>query len=190
MPRINLLPWREGLRQKRKKDFITAIGAAVLIAGLITLVSKLTVKQWTENQTTRNDVLKAEITELDRRIEEILGLENQKERLLARMDIIEQLQRSRPEIVHLFDELVETLPQGVYLTEITQVAGRIEILGTAQSSTRVSALMRNIDDSDWLSDPGLDVVETVDVGAGRNARFTIFAEQVSLNDVENGVSLP
>ncbi len=190
MPRINLLPWREGLRQKRKKDFLAAIGAAVLIAGLITLVSKLTVKQWTQNQTSRNDVLKVEITELDRRIEEILGLENQKERLLARMDIIEQLQRSRPEIVHLFDELVETLPQGVYLTEITQVSGRIEILGTAQSSTRVSALMRNIDDSDWLRDPGLDVVETVDVGAGRNARFTIFAEQVSLNDIENGVSLP
>ncbi len=184
MPRINLLPWRAGLRQKRKKDFLTALGAAVLVAGLITVVSKLTVKQWTQIQESRNDVLKAEITELDRRIDEILGLENQKERLLARMEIIEQLQRSRPEVVHLFDELVEALPQGVYLTEITQADVRIEISGTAQSSTRVSAMMRNIDDSEWLRDPGLDVVETVDEGAARNARFTIFAQQISQSGEE------
>ena len=190
MPRINLLPWRDELRQKRKKDFLTALGAAVLVAAFITLAFKLTVIQWIQNQESRNDVLKAEITELDRRIDEILGLENQKERLLARMEIIEQLQRSRPEVVHLFDELVETLPQGVYLNSITQSATRIEISGTAQSSTRVSALMRSIDDSEWLRDPGLDVVETIEDGTARNAQFTIFAQQISLNDDEGGVMLP
>ncbi len=161
-----------------------ALGGAVLIGGVITLATKLTVKQWTQNQESRNDVLKTEITELDRQIDEILGLENQKERLLARMDIIEQLQRSRPEIVHLFDEIVDALPEGVFLTDISQTAARIEISGTAQSSTRVSALMRNIDGSDWLRDPGLDVVQTVVNGAARNAQFTIFAQQVSVNDEE------
>ncbi len=184
MPRINLLPWREELRQKRKKDFLMALGGAVLIAGFITMATKLTVKQWIQNQESRNTVLKTEITELDRQIDQILGLENQKERLLARMDIIEQLQRSRPEIVHLFDELVDALPEGVFLTDISQTAARIEISGTAQSSTRVSALMRNIDGSDWLRDPGLDVVQTVVNGAARNAQFTIFAQQVSVNDEE------
>jgi type IV pilus assembly protein PilN len=184
MPRINLLPWREELRQKRKKDFLMALGGAVLIAGFIMMATKLTVKQWIQNQESRNTVLKTEITELDRQIDQILGLENQKERLLARMDIIEQLQRSRPEIVHLFDELVDALPEGVFLTDITQAAARIEISGTAQSSTRVSALMRNIDGSDWLRDPGLDVVQTVVNGAARNAQFTIFAQQVSVNDEE------
>tara|TARA_B100001971_G_C18020834_1_gene447293 strand:+ start:80 stop:652 length:573 start_codon:yes stop_codon:yes gene_type:complete len=190
MPKINLLPWREELRQKCKKDFLMALGGAVLIAGFITLASKLTVQQWIQNQESRNNVLKAEITELDRQIDEILGLENQKERLLARMGIIEQLQRSRPEVVHLFDELVDALPEGVFLTEITQAAARIEISGTAQSSTRVSALMRNIDSSEWLRDPGLDVVETVEDGAARNAEFTIFAQQVSISDEEGEVLLP
>ena len=184
MPRINLLPWREELRQKRKKDFLMALGGAVLIAGLITMATKMTVRQWIQNQESRNTVLKTEITELDRQIDEILGLENQKERLLARMDIIEQLQRSRPEIVHLFDELVDALPEGVFLTDISQAAARIEISGTAQSSTRVSALMRNIDGSEWLRDPGLDVVQTIVNGAARNAEFTIFAQQVSVNDEE------
>jgi type IV pilus assembly protein PilN len=182
MPRINLLPWREELRQKRKKDFLMALGGAVLIAGFITFATKLTVGQWIQNQESRNTVLKTEITELDRQIDQILGLENQKERLLARMDIIEQLQRSRPEIVHLFDELVDALPEGVFLTEISQTAARVEISGTAQSSTRVSALMRNIDGSEWFRDPGLDVVQTVVNGAARNAEFTIFAQQVSMND--------
>jgi type IV pilus assembly protein PilN len=189
MPRINLLPWREELRQKRKKDFLMALGGAVLIGGFLTLASKMTVQQWIQNQETRNNVLKAEISELDRQIDEILGLENQKERLLARMDIIEQLQQSRPEVVHLFDELVDALPEGVFLTQITQAAARIELSGIAQSSTRVSALMRNIDASEWMRDPGLDVVETVEDGAARNAEFTIFAQQVSLNDDEE-VLLP
>ena len=190
MPRINLLPWRAEARQKRKKDFLMALGAAVLVGAFITITGKLTVLQWIQNQEARNDLLKTEITVLDRRIDEILGLENQKERLLARMEIIEQLQRSRPEVVHLFDELVETLPQGVYLNEIIQTASRIEISGTAQSSTRVSALMRNIEDSDWLREPGLDVVETIEDGASRNAQFTIFAQQISLNDPEEDLTLP
>ena len=184
MPRINLLPWRTELRQKRKKDFLVAVFGAVMIGGLIAYATKLTVKGMTSNQNSRNNLLRTEIAELDQQIEEILGLESQKERLLARMDIIDQLQRSRPEIVHVFDEMVTALPEGVHLVEIKQLDTRIEFQGAAQSSTRVSALMRNIDASDWLRDPGLDVVETTDDGPARNASFTIFAQQISVNDDE------
>lgn len=181
MPRINLLPWRAELRQKRKKDFLTALVAAILVAGALSYATKLGVQAQIRAQSSRNAVLQQEIAELDKQIAEILGLENQKERLLARMEIIEQLQRARPEVVHLFDELVDTLPEGVHLTEIRQTDSRIELHGDAQSSTRVSALMRNIDSSQWLRDPGLDVVETVDLGPTRNAQFTIFMQQVPMN---------
>ena len=182
MPRINLLPWREEQRQKIKKEFLIAIAGAVVFGALVMYASKLTVQGWTNNQQARNSLLKAEIAELDKQIEEILGLENQKERLLARMEIIEELQRSRPEIVHLFDEMVQTLPEGVYLNEVKQNGRRVEIKGAAQSSTRVSAFMRNIDKSEWLKDPGLDVVETIEEGPSRNSQFTVNAQQVSLND--------
>jgi type IV pilus assembly protein PilN len=182
MPRINLLPWREELRNKRKKEFLVGLLGAVLIGGLFAYGAKLTVQSWISSQNSRNALLRTEIAELDKQIAEILGLENQKERLLARMEIIEQLQRSRPEAVHLIDELVSTLPEGVHLVELRETGDRIEIKGAAQSSTRVSALMRNIDASDWLRDPGLDVVQTVEAGPARNAQFTIFAQEVSMTE--------
>jgi len=186
MPRINLLPWREELRQKRQKDFMMALLGAVLVGGLLAYAYKLTVHSWTAAQDSRNTILRTEIEELDRQINEILGLENQKERLLARMEIIDQLQRSRPEVVHLFDELVNTMPDGVYLTQVKQTDARIEISGGAQSSTRVSAFMRNIDDSDWLHDTRLDVINTEGQGPTRNARFTIFAQQISITEQLEG----
>ena len=149
---------------------------------------KLGVQAQIRAQDSRNSILETEIAELDKQIAEILGLENQKERLLARMEIIEQLQRARPEVVHLFDEIVETLPEGVHLTEIRQAGNRIELHGSAQSSTRVSALMRNIDSSSWLRDPGLDVVETIDLGPMRNAQFTLFMQQVSMEEEDEVVT--
>jgi type IV pilus assembly protein PilN len=185
MPRINLLPWREELRQKRKKDFMVALLAALLFGGLVVYGSKLTVQSWITNQNGRNKVLKDEIAKLDKQIEEISGLEAQKNRLIARMEIIDQLQRSRPEVVHLFDELVNTLPDGVYLTEVKQTGNRLEIHGEAQSSTRVSALMRNIDGSDWLKDPSLGVVEAAN-DASHYSRFTIFAQQVPMAEQSGG----
>ena len=140
-----------------------------------------------DQQRDRNRLLQTEIKALDKRIEEILDLEEKKDRLLARMQIIEQLQRSRPGIVHVFDELVKIMPDGVYLTEVKQTGRRLEIRGVAESNTRVSALMRNIDRSEWLADPDLEVVE-VKTGRGetpsRASEFVVYARQTSPDGME------
>ena len=188
MPRINLLPWRAELRQRRKKEFLVALAGSLVVAMGVTYLSKLTVQGWTSAQQSRNQILRGEIAELDKQIEEINGLEAQRKRLEARVQVITQLQRSRPEVVHLFDELVNAVPEGVHLTEVVQQGNRIALTGNAQSSTRVSALMRNIDDSEWLRAPGLEGVDFVTRGAERAAEFKVFAEQVSMVTPEGEVA--
>jgi len=186
MPRINLLPWRDAERKRKRQEFFLSIGAAVATAALVILVGRWQMGAAIEHQNARNQIITDEIAELDKQIQEILGLEKQKERLLARMEIIETLQRSRPEIVHVFDEVVRILPEGVYLTYLKQSGTRFEIRGVAQSSTRVSAFMRNIDGSEWLADPALQIVQRA--GAG-GSEFTLFANQrskVQPEDAANG----
>ena len=178
MPSINLLPWREAERQKRQRDFGMAMGGAVITAIAVIMLTMVAYSRMISDQNLRNDTLKAEIVELEKSIAEIDGLEQQKERLLARMEIIEQLQKSRPEIVHLFDELARQLPEGVYLTGMKQTGARVEIRGVAQSSTRVSALMRQIDASDWLGDPEVERVETKQSGSSRQSEFVVYLKQM------------
>jgi len=175
MPSINLLPWRQALRQRRKKEFLFGLGAAVALAALVTLLTHLTVSSMIDAQHRRNDLLKAEIAELDKAIEQIVALEEQKARMIARMQVIETLQSSRPEVVKLFDEMVATLPEGVYLTAVKQSGRKLEFNGVAQSSTRVSAFMRNIDASATLSAPDLKVIQT-GRDAAPGAQFTLFAQ--------------
>ena len=178
MPSINLLPWREAERKKRQRDFGVATGGAV-VAGIAVVVATIfAYSQMISGQEARNQRLTDEIVELEKSISEIDGLERQKERLLARMEIIEELQKSRPEIVHLFDELVRQLPEGVYLNGMKQTGSRVEIRGVAQSSTRVSALMRQIDASEWLTDPEVERVETTQAGASRQSEFVVYLKQV------------
>ena len=174
MPNINLLPWRAELRKRRQKEFLVGLGAAIGLGALIALLSHFAVSTMIDAQERRNDYLKAEIAELDKQIEEILALEEQKARMIARMEVIETLQKSRPEIVKLFDDMVATLPEGVYLTSVDQNARRLEFNGVAQSSTRVSAFMRNIDASGVMEKPDLKVIETGEPGAG--SKFTLFAQ--------------
>src|SRR5438874_7000249 len=164
MPRINLLPWREGERKERKLAFLVALGVAALAAGVASFAAYLLYGSMIESQEHRNQQLHAEIKTLDKQIEEINNLEVAKQKFIARMKIIEQLQRSRPEIVHVFDEIVRTLPEGVYLTSVKQNAVKLKFEGVAQSSTRVSSFMRNIDSSDWLRNPELEVVQTAKTG--------------------------
>jgi type IV pilus assembly protein PilN len=176
MPRINLLPWRQRERAKRTRDMGLFAIAAALSALAVTLLVSLAVSHAIDNQRARNELLKKEIAELDREITEILALESQKQRLIARMDIIERLQRSRPEVVHVLDQLAHTLPDGVYLTSVKQTDKRIELKGVAQSSTRVSTFMRNLEASPWLGDPMLQVIETMK-GDKQGAEFTLLASQ-------------
>ncbi|MEE8464058.1 MAG: PilN domain-containing protein [Gammaproteobacteria bacterium] len=187
MPRINLLPWREDQRKERQQNFLVASAGAVLIGIVTIMLVSWTFDRFIRYQNQRNDILTREIALLDEKIEEIKGLERQKERLLARMEIIERLQKSRPEVVHLFDELVHTLPDGVYLTSLKQSNRRLEIKGVAESTTRVSAYMRNIDVSEWLENPGLQVIETVEVGPQKKAEFGLTARQVSSEEEDDGL---
>ena len=185
MPRINLLPWREAERKQRQRDFGVALAGGVVAGVGAVLLTMFAFSQMISNQQSRNDRLTAEIAELQKSITEIDGLERQKERLLARMEIIEELQKSRPEIVHLFDEIARQLPEGVYLTGLKQTGSRVEVRGVAQSSTRVSALMRQIDASEWLSDPEVDRVETKQSGASRQAEFVVYLKQVHKGDEDS-----
>jgi type IV pilus assembly protein PilN len=176
MPRINLLPWREADRKQKRQEFMVGIVGAIVIALLLGLLAKFQISASVDHQNERNQLIKEQITDVDKQITEILGLEAQKQRLLARMEVIEQLQRSRPGVVHLFDQLVRTIPDGVYFTGIKQTGPKVQLNGVAQSQTRVSALMRNIEASEWLSDPSLEKVETK--GAGDSgAEFVLYANQ-------------
>jgi type IV pilus assembly protein PilN len=171
MPRINLLPWREQQRIERKKAFGVGMLGALLGAMAVAGMAYFLMSQMIDSQRGRNDRLRAEIRELDKKIEEINTLDQQKQQLIARMQIIETLQRSRPEIVHVFDTIPRILPDGVYLTSIAQSGRQFKITGVTQSATRVSNFMRAIENSQWLRYKGLEGIE-------RN-NFTLNLELVS-----------
>jgi len=178
MPRINLLPWREQQRTERKKAFgVGMIGAAVA-AAVVYGAGLLMMGAMIDSQDGRNTQLRSEIKVLDKQIEQINSLEAQKQQFIARMQIIEKLQRSRPEIVHVFDTFVKTIPDGTYLTALTQNDQRFKIQGVAQSSTRVSSFMRSLAASEWLKDPELEVVESKR-GNTTGSDFTLYARQVT-----------
>lgn len=176
MARINLLPWREERRRERTRQFLLVLGVAAVAAVLAAFGGKLFMDNWLDYQQQRNAYLEQEIAAMDRKIREIERLEETRARLLARKEIIEQLQRSRSQMVHLFDELAQTIPDGVYLTSVRQSGSRLTLNGVAESSARVSAYMRNIESSEWLEKPELQVIETVQrQNEGRVRQFTLEA---------------
>ena len=185
MPRINLLPWREQDRKIRRREFMVAAGGAIFASVIFILGGKVLYSSWTDAQNAKNNLLKKEIVKLDAQIADIQDLENRKQRLVARMEIIEKLQRKRPEIVHLFDEIVKTVPDGIYLTAIKQTGNKLEIHGVAQSSTRVSTFMRNIDSSVWMDNPVLQVVESSRDAPAGGSNFTLTSDVVGV-DLETG----
>jgi type IV pilus assembly protein PilN len=178
MPRINLLPWREKERRERKNAFFVMLGGA-LVAGLLASGAfYLIMTSMINGQLERNNRLRAEIQILDRQIQEINNLETQKQRFISRMQVIDKLQRSRSEVVHLFDEVTSIMPDGVYLTAMHQTTRHLKFEGVAQSSTRVSTLMRNIAASQWFRDPELEVVENK-AGSTKGNNFIVSATQIS-----------
>ena len=160
MAHFNLLPWRIELRKQRQQDFVAVTGVGVAVTLLLLLLLHLNISARVDYQIERNQYLDKEINSLDNKIKEIQDLEVKKKRLLAKMDVIQELQASRPEIVHLFDELGRTIPEGLYLTDLTQSDKNLAVKGVAQSNARVSAYMRNLESSAWLKDPVLNIIET------------------------------
>jgi type IV pilus assembly protein PilN len=181
MARINLLPWREAERRRRRRSFFLATAAAVAGVLLVGLGVRAQMESMIAAQQSRNQLLEREIAKLDQRIEKIEQLEETKADLLARMDVIQQLQQSRPEVVHLFDELVASIPDGVFLTALEQTRNQIEVEGRAQSNARVSAFMRNIDASTWISKAQLLVIENKDQTGTGFSHFRLSFEQQRLD---------
>jgi type IV pilus assembly protein PilN len=177
MARINLLPWREAERKRRQRDFAATMGAALAAAALVALGVHLQMEAMIAGQQARNQYLQSQITALDVQIKKIQDLEATKANLIARMNVIQSLQKSRPEVVHLFDELVVTVPEGIYLTKVEQTGKSVIVEGQAQSNARVSSFMRNIEASEWVGDPTLQLIENKDQTGTGLSRFRLRFEQ-------------
>ena len=178
--RINLLPHREQKRQARQRQFVSlAIGLAILGAAVVLLVHVAFGWQ-IEGQNSRNGLLKAEIAKLDSQIKEIDKLREQTQALLARKQIVETLQSNRTEAVHLLDQMVRQLPDGIYLKSLRQAGAKVTLVGYAQSSARVSTLMRNIEASPWLQSPELVEIKSVASPTAKDLRVNEFTLNVRI----------
>jgi type IV pilus assembly protein PilN len=180
MAHINLLPWRDELRKRREKEFIiTAVIAALLMGGVV-LGVHLHYESRIAYQNQRNTFIETEIAALDKKIKEIEDLKKERDRLIARTKVIQNLQAGRPEIVHVFDELVTTLPDGVYYTKVAQKGRSVNLQGVAQSNARVSSLMRSLETSSWFENPQLVEIKGDPAkadAAGRHPSFILNVAQ-------------
>lgn len=162
MAHINLLPWREARRHERRRQFIGVLTGAAILALVVVFAGWWYIGQMLQYQQSRNAYLTAQIAAMDAKIAEIEKLEETRARLLARKRIIEELQADRAEMVHLFDELAKTIPDGVYLTALAQNGNVLTLTGLAESNARVSQYMRNLQNSEWLFSPELRIVERME----------------------------
>lgn len=177
MAQINLLPWREERREELKREFLAVAGLFAAVAAGVVFLWYSVMSAAIDSQNDRNNYLQTRINELNAQVREINDMKKQKKQLIARMEVIQALQGNRPEIVHIFDELVRTLPDGVFYNNIVRKGGTITLKGTAESNNRVSSLMRQLEASDWFASPNLRMVN-----ANRS-----FGEQA--NDFEMTVKL-
>ncbi|HAB92737.1 MAG: PilN domain-containing protein [Thiopseudomonas sp.] len=161
MARINLLPWREQLREERKQRFLVTLVGVLIVAGGIVFLADQYLNATITQQNARNDFIRNEISALDSRIKEISELKTRRQQLVERMKIIQDLQGNRPIAARVFDQLVRTLPDGVYFADVKMTGKSISIEGAAESNNLVSSLMRNQDSSDWLTAPNLTEVKAV-----------------------------
>lgn len=175
MTTINLLPWREARRKQQQQDFIIMLAVAAAIGIAVFFGWKMVVDSKVENQLSRNRYIERELAQLDQQIKEISELEKRRADLVSRMNVIQDLQNNRPYIVYMFDQLVRTLPDGVYYTSIERKGGIFTIAGVADSNNRISALMRNLNESDWFKDPDLRTV----AAAGDDSEANVFTLTVS-----------
>lgn len=181
---INLLPWRAEKRQEQQKQFLFMLVSTMILAAAIVGLIHIQMGGKIDYQLSRNKFVSAEISKLDAQIAEIRDLRKVRRNLLERMEIIQDLQTSRPSIVHLFTEIVGTVPNGVYLEKLTQTGGNLIMNGLAESNARVSTYMRNLSNSEWLKDPNLTVIEIEDKKVTRISTFTLTVKQTSPNATE------
>jgi type IV pilus assembly protein PilN len=175
--RINLLPWREMQRKEQDRQLLTIAVGAWILMGVIIFYAHVHVSSLIENQNRRNDFLNQEIAKVDKEIKEIAALKKQRADLIARMNVIYELQSDRTQVVHLFDELARKLPEGIYFSSLKHTGNNIALQGTAQSNARVSALMRNLASSDWFANPELEVITTKAAGSDRVSSFSLNVKQ-------------
>ena len=173
MTRINLLPWREELRQEQKKQFVAMLIMTVVLGAAIVGLIHFQMQAKIDYQLSRNRFMMKEIEKVDTEITEISELQKVRRSLVERMEVIQDLQGSRPSIVHLFTELVSTVPNGVYLQSLDQTNADLTINGEAESNARVSTYMRNLQSSEWLKDPNLTVIEIEDKTVNRISTFEL-----------------
>lgn len=173
MARINLLPWRAERRKSRQKEFVGMLGLAALAGILVAFLVYSYYGGRISGQTERNDYLQGEITKVDGQIKEIEALDEKKSKLLARKEVIEQLQSNRSQMVHLFDSLVRTIPDGVTLTAIKQEGDILTLSGRSQSNARVSTYMRNLESSGWMTNPDLNIIEAKGANPGLPYEFNL-----------------
>jgi type IV pilus assembly protein PilN len=182
MARINLLNWREEKRKQIEQQFYAMLAAAAVIGAGVILAVQMQLNAMIDHQNARNSYLKGEIKKVEKAIREIKALEKKKAALLARMTVIQQLQGNRSDSVHMLDEMVKVLPEGLHLTSFAQKGKTLTYKGVAQSNARVSAYMRNIERSEWLKSPSLKVIQSkqkAKKGGDGYSQFTLVAKQDS-----------
>jgi type IV pilus assembly protein PilN len=173
MAKINLLPWREERRQERQKQFITSIIGFAIIAALLLYASVMFANSLIDDQNRRNTFLQTEIAQLDIKIKEIETLEQQRDRLLARMQVIQDLQESRPKVVKVFDSLVRTVPEGIHLEKVIRTGDALTLEGVAQSNARVSVFMRQLDEDQEFNESKLNVIQRTSSREDAIRKFTL-----------------
>ena len=184
MANINLLPWREERRQELKQAFLVVLGAVAGIGVLLVLLANLAVNSSIEGQQSRNAYLQQNISELDQQVKEIRELEKKKQELLDRMKVIQELQGNRPIIVRIFDEMVRSLPDGVFYQELDRNADNVKLKGIAESNNRISSLMRRLDKSDWFTAPNLSAVKAAPTYGEQASEFNLLFAISSPSAVE------
>lgn len=173
MARINLLPYREERRKRARQHYFVVAGGTAVVGALIVVAMHGFYAAKIDTQLERNRFLKSEVAKLDKEIAEINKLKDEIQALLARKQVIETLQADRAQTVHLLDQLVRQMPEGVYLKSVTQKGLNVNVIGYAQSNARVSTLMRNIESSPWLANPGLVEVKATTVEKRRVSEFNL-----------------
>ncbi|OBS08216.1 PilN domain-containing protein [Acidihalobacter prosperus] len=177
MARINLLPWRAELRKQKQSEFLALALFIAIVSGFVIFLVHSYMTGLIDYQNARNQYLRNEITLLDHKIAKIKTLDATKKALLNRMKIVEQLQASRPGVVHLFDQLVTTEPPGLYLTSFVQKGNTIALAGRADSNARVSTYMRQLDASPWFANAKLDLIVTKSTEIGKVSDFNLTVQQ-------------